>query len=188
MDADLRLALAAVFFLLLALIATATLVFFLRKLTLEYAKSKSDGIDRHWWRFVVPTLLALAIAIWLHLGFAPWYQWLYLVAAAIGVPMAVTFLLLRDVLEKKTERLSMLAALLLFLNAAIYGCQWYWHFHHAHAESIAQGNFENNHIFARNYFFIPMWVLTIIVLGAAGYVWRKENRKENNELLPYYSA
>lgn len=188
MDADLRFTLAAVFFLLLALIAIATLVFFLRKLTVEYAKAKQDGIDKHWWRFVVPTLVAVVIAIWLHLGGALWYQWIYLLVACIAIPMAVTFFLLRDVLEKKNERLSMLAALLLFLNAAIFACQWYWYFHQAHAEEMDSGSFENPHISSRNYFFIPLWVVTILFGGAAGYLWRKENRQENSELLPYYAA
>ena len=188
MDADLRLTLAAVFFLLLALIAVSTLVFFLRKLTLEYSKAKSDGIDQHWWRFVVPTLVAVGIAIWLHHGGALWYQWLYLIVVSIGIPMAITFFLLRDVLEKKNERLTMLAALLLFLNASLFACQWYWHFHLAHAEKMDEGNFENPHLTARNYFFIPLWALTLVIVAAAGYIWRKENRRENNELLPYYAA
>jgi lysylphosphatidylglycerol synthetase-like protein (DUF2156 family) len=188
MDAALRLTLAAIFFLLLSLVAVATLVYFLRKLTVEYAKAKSDGVDQHWWRFVVPTLLAVIAAVWIHLGGALWYQWLYLIIPCIAIPMAISFFLLRDTLEQKIERLSMLAALLLFLNASIYACLWYWHYHHAHASDIDAGNFENPHIVARNYFFIPLWIVTILVGGAAGYLWRKENRKGNDELLPYYSA
>lgn len=188
MNADLRFTIAAVFFLLLSLVAVATLVFFLRKLTNEYAKGKSQGIDKHWWRFVVPTLVAVGAAIWLHHGNTLWYSWIFLTVVCIGIPMLVSFFLLRDVLEKKNERLSMLAALLLFLNAAIFACQWYWHFHMAHAEEYDSGSTENPHVSQRNYFFIPLWVVTILFGGAAGYVWRKESRRENNELLPYYSA
>ena len=186
MDTTLRFTLLFVLFLLLALTAVGCLVFFLRKLTVEYAQAEVPD-KQHWWRYAVPSAAAIIFAFWQGRD-GSILNFLYFFIACIGVPMGLAFFALRESLEKKTERLTMLAALLFFVNASIYGADWCWHFRGAHAEEIDAGTFENPHLTARNYYFIPLWVLTVIIGGAAGYLWRKESRKENDGLLPAYYA
>ncbi|CAB9513108.1 expressed unknown protein [Seminavis robusta] len=189
MDYSTRFTLAAIVFLLLSFVAIATLVYFLRKLTVEYAKLKSDGVEKHWWRFVLPTIVAIAAAVWLDWEGQVWWDYVYFFLVCIAVPMGVTFFVLKETLESKNERMLMLAALLFFLNASIYSCMWYWHYHQAHAEEYESGEIEENpHISHLYWFHIPLWVVTGLVAASAGFVWRREQRKENNELLPYYGA
>ena len=186
MDAKLQFTLLFVVFLLLAVAAVGSLVFYLRKLTVEYAKAEVPD-KQHWWRYAVPSFLAILFASFQGLD-GSLFNYLYFFILCIAAPMAAAFFALRETLEKKTERLTMLAALLLFVNASIYGANWYWHYRVAHAEEMDAGTYENPHVAARNWYFIPLWVVTIVVGGSAGYLWRKESRKENDDLLPSYYA
>jgi len=114
------------------------------------------------------------------------FNFLYLIVACIGIPFAIAYYSLKEVLEKKNERLSMLLALLFLVSATIYAADWFWHFRSAHAAEMDAGTFENPHVFARNCYMIPLWLATILLGGTAGYLWRKEGRKENEDFLPSY--
>ena len=170
-----------VFFLVLAILSVASFVFFLRKLTNEWAHPGSFQLSKHWWRVALPTAVALFFAGFGDMGKGIFVHWVYLLIFGILLPLAVTFFLLRESLEKKWERILMTVALLFLINASIFSTGWYWHHTRAHA-----GEQGAPHRDVRNAFHLPLWIITIIVTFSAVFLWRHNNRKENEEFLPHY--
>lgn len=183
MGAKLRFTLLFAIFLLLTLIAVAGLVYFLRLLTQEFAKNEDDSDKKHWWRYVCPTFVAVFFSYWMPTpGDSLLWNYCFFVVFCIGVPFGLAFVFLRDTLENRKERISMLFSLLLFLHASAFASMWYFHFRHAHAEEIDAGTFENNHLMSRNYFFIPIWILAIFFGAGSTWLWRKaESEKKESE-------
>ena len=175
------------------------LVFFLKKYIVE---DKIGGYKHNndWYRVVIPAGLALLFAfVYNDVGANAFYQWIYLIAIAITLPILVTYYLNNpnSSMDKKQhyERISILVALLLLLNASIYTGMWCNHYKFAHAidGDNANQNEDNPHLSKRNWFLIPLWIVTVIVGGSVSgsIMWKKhhDNQKETdttgNNFLPF---
>jgi hypothetical protein len=169
-------------FLLLALVAAVGLVFFLRKLTIEWAHPEGFKLKKHWWRFVLPSAVAIFLASFQNIDMSNFVHIFYILIIGILIPFAITFYLLRESLEKKWERILVTITLLLVLNATFFSTHWYFHYRGNHSNGYDGG--ENPHLSARNWVMIPLWVVTILSAIASVVMWRRENRKENEMLLP----
>lgn len=169
-------------FLLLAIIVSFSLLFFLRKLTIEWVHPEGFKLSKHWWRFLVPTVVAVFLASFQDLGMNNVFHVGYILLLGLLVPFGVAFYLLRESLEKKWERIMVLIAMLLLLNATFFSTHWYYHYRNNHSDGYDDG--ENPHLSERNWFLIPLWVVTIICSIASVVMWRKEGRKANEQLLP----
>ena len=179
---------------LLAVVTFGGLVFVLKKYIVE---DKIGGYKHRndWYRIVVPAALALLFAfVYNDVGANAFYQWIYIIAIAITLPILVTYYLNRNAMEeKKRERISILVALLLLLNASIYTGMWCNHYKFAHAidGNNANQNEDNPHLSKRNWFLIPLWIVTVIVGSVSGLMWKKhhDNQKETdttgNNFLPF---
>ena len=175
---------------LLALVALGGLVFFLKKFAEEKVGYKQSN---DWYRFVVPAALAVLLAFVMNdVGSRVYWQWIFIIAIAIGLPIAVTYYLNQNSMEKKQERFAVLIAFLLLLNAAIFTGMWCHHYKFAHAidGENANQNEDNPHLSKRNWFLIPLWIVTVLVGGVSGFLWKKYNQKEtdpasHNSFLPF---
>jgi hypothetical protein len=175
-----RFTVAWIFYLLVAFIAAGALLFFLRKITVEYAKR--EGTKKHWWRYAVPTAVAILLASFQRMGSGTIAHYLYLIFVGLLIPFAVAFFVLRESIEGKKERILMIFSLLLFLNVSFFTTHWYYHYRGAHSGGFDDGI--NPHLSERNWFLIPFWVVTFLVALVSAHIWRKEARKENEALLP----
>lgn len=174
---------------IVALAALGGLVHFLKNFA-EERQGYKQGND--WYRFVGPAILAVILAylmknFGMHGGM---WTWVYLLLIAIGLPIALSFFLNRSSIEKKNDRMMVLGAFLLLFNAAFFTAMWTNHYRFAHAidgENANQDE-ENPHLTQRNWFLIPLWILTVIVGAASGVMWRRNNTKEGDSgmnFLPF---
>mmetsp|Transcript_30214 Transcript_30214/g.42815 ORF Transcript_30214/g.42815 Transcript_30214/m.42815 type:complete len:192 (+) Transcript_30214:51-626(+) len=168
------------FFFVLLLGSILGLLLFLKKLTKEWAHPDTFNLSKHWYRFIVPTVVAVILATGGGAGDSVIFHWVYFLVVGIIIPFVIAFFLLRDSLEKKNERILATVALLFILNASTFTARWYWHYRQAHVGNEG----DNPHKQERNTFMIPLWIITILVTIGAGFVWKKANRKENDSLLP----
>lgn len=169
--------------LIAAIVAAFMLLFFLRKITVEWAKEQgNEGTKKHWWRYAVPTAVAILLASFQKMGSGTLMHYLYLIFVGILIPLAVAFFLLRGSIENQKERILVIIALLFFLNATFFTTGWYRHYRGEHSGGYDNGG--NPHLTERNWFLIPLWVITVLCAVASVVVWRRANRKENEALLP----
>lgn len=179
---------AFIFCIILAIAAVAALFMFLRNVT------EKENSEKQWYRYVVPTLVAILLSLFFHSHrMGGLWQWLYFILIAVGVPVALSFALIRDPLEKRTDRVLVIVALLLLLNVAVFTAMWSQHYRVTHA--VAGGGDNNNgnnnkndgddeenpHLSKRNWFLLPLWVLTALVGIAAGVMHKRNGTIEANE-------
>lgn len=170
-------------FLLLALFAIFGLFSYLRKRTNETSDKKD------WYRYVGPFCLAVFLAGWgghgIGIHLAGIGHWLYLAVICIGLPLALAYFLNKSAYEKKTDRILMLVAWLLFVNVAIVTTRWNWHVRNRVMNMDGQAEGEAHHLTERNWFVIPLWIVTILFGGYSTTVWRKNNQNgDSDDYLP----
>lgn len=166
------------FFSLLSIAAALTLVFFLRKLTIEWASP--EGTRQHWWRYTAPSVVAIGVAWFQGIRLGVIGHWFYTILLGVVLPFYIVIRLIRESLQGKRERLLAVIALLLWVQVTFLTAEWYGHYRQAHG-----GGYNSNpHLTKRNGTLRPMWVLTILASLAAAWMWQRENRKENEQLLP----
>lgn len=149
-------------FFLLALFALAVFFQYTRKL------SKEGEGSGDWYRYVIPTVLAALLA-WFGHGFGMGIlgDWFFLLLIGIGLPLAAAYVLNTESFQKRSERIVMAIAILMFLSAAAITSRWGWHYRNNGDDWY--------HITRRNGFVIPLWILTIFVGFVAHYMWKKNN-------------
>ena len=161
-------------FLCIAFLAAASLVFFLRGLTLEWVQIKGEDETENMWRYGIPALVALTFNYWMnYYGRSNTWNWLYLIITCILLPLIITFVLLTKAIQPKMERLVFLTFRLFFLSSSFVTTEWFWHNRN---EQEAYNNEDGYHHETtiqetRDGYLIPLWATTIVFLFASVGLW-----------------
>mmetsp|Transcript_2858 Transcript_2858/g.4611 ORF Transcript_2858/g.4611 Transcript_2858/m.4611 type:complete len:323 (+) Transcript_2858:298-1266(+) len=102
-----------------------TFVALTRKLTIEFCHPDSWKLKKHWWRFVLPSVITVILASFSAdvsmniFGHAAW-----IAVCGIFVPFWLTWNSLNTVMAKKWDRVMAVVTLLLLLNACFLTVGW----------------------------------------------------------------
>lgn len=171
-----------VLFLVVLLVAIATLFVFLKRLTEEWAAPEELKLSKHWWRFIGPTAFAVFMASFsADIAMSNWVHLFYILILGIALPLSFAYCALKEVYQKKQLLILYTVSILLFINMAYFTTGWWFYFRGNHAN---EGGYYNPHTSKRNWLLIPLWILTILMLGYSAMMYRRDAKKNGQGLLP----
>lgn len=110
------------------ILAVATIIAFVaytRKLAIKFCQPDPWQLKKHWWRFVIPSVITIILASMSAnmnksvLGHAAW-----IIGCGVVVPFWLTWNSLRPVLTKNWDRIMAVLTLILLINASFLTVGW----------------------------------------------------------------
>lgn len=104
--------------------ASIGLIALLRKMTIELVHPSPWKLKSHWWRFLLPSVVALIMMFSASYSMTILNHALWVLLLGVALPLWLIYSTLQEVLEKRPERIVGIVALLLLMNTAFLTMQY----------------------------------------------------------------